>query len=55
MSAPAPFSFLRTLDFGFGTWIRDLDLGLGFRTGLGLDNYFLWPNVRLIMNSARIV
>ena len=26
------------LGFGFGTWIWDLDLGLGFGTGLGLDN-----------------
>ena len=25
------------LDFGFGTWILDLDFGLGFETGLGLD------------------
>ena len=27
------------LDFGFGTWIWDLDLGLGFVTEFGLDNY----------------
>ena len=30
ISAPVPF--LRTLDFGFGTWIWDLDFELGFRT-----------------------
>ena len=55
VSAPVPVPFLRTMDFGFRTWIWDLDLGLIFGTGLGIDNYFLWPNVRLIMNSARIV
>ena len=26
------------LDFGFGTWIWDLDLGPRFGTGLGLEN-----------------
>ena len=38
MSAPVPDRFLLTLDFGFWTWIWDLDFGLGFWTGLGLDN-----------------
>ena len=32
--SPSPFP----LDFGFGTWILVPDLGLGFETGLGLDN-----------------
>ena len=32
MSAPVPVTFLCTLDFGFWTWILDLDLGLEFRT-----------------------
>ena len=32
LSAPVPFLFLWTLDFGFGTWIWDLDLGPGFGT-----------------------
>ena len=36
VSAPVPF--LSTLDFGFGTWILDLDFVPGFGTGLGLDN-----------------
>ena len=32
------------LRLGFETWIWDLDLGLGFVTGLGLDNFtgILW-------------
>ena len=49
LSAPVPFLFLWTLDFGFWTWILDLGFGLGFWTwildldlglgiGLGLDN-----------------
>ena len=38
LSAPVPVPFLLTLDFGFCTWIGDLDLGPGFGTGLGLDN-----------------
>ena len=51
VSAPVPVPFLWTLDFGFWTWILDLDFGpgfwtwtldldfgLGFWTGLGLDN-----------------
>ena len=38
LSAPVPFLFLWTLDFGFCTWNLDLALGLGFGTGLGLDN-----------------
>ena len=37
VSVPVPFPLLWTLDFVFGTWIWDLDLGLGFETGLGLD------------------
>ena len=32
MSAPVPVPFLWTLDFAFGTWVRDMDLGLGFGT-----------------------
>ena len=32
---PSPIPF--PLDFGY--WILDLDFGLGFWTGLGLDNY----------------
>ena len=39
VSAPVPVPFLMTLDFGFWTWIGDLDFGLGFWTGLGLDNF----------------
>ena len=31
--------FLWTSDFGFGTWISNLDLELEFGTGLGLDNF----------------
>ena len=38
MSAPVPVPFLWTLDFGFGTWFLDLDLGLEFGSGLGLEN-----------------
>ena len=38
LSAPVPLLFLWTSDLGFGTWICDLDLGLGFGTGLRLDN-----------------
>ena len=38
VSTPVTVPFLRTLDFGFGTWIWGLDLGLGFGTGFGLDN-----------------
>ena len=38
VSAPVPFLFLWTLDFGIWTWIWDLDLWLGFGTGFGLDN-----------------
>ena len=42
MLAPVPVPFLWTLDFGFGSLIWDLDLGLGFGTwiwdsDLGLD------------------
>ena len=42
VSSPVPVPFLSTLDFGFGTRIWDLDLGLGFGTwiwdlDLGLD------------------
>ena len=39
LSAPVSFPFLWTLDFEFLTWIWDLNFGLGFRTGLGLDNH----------------
>ena len=38
MSAPVQVSCLWTLDLGFGTWIWHQFLGLGFGTGLGLDN-----------------
>ena len=38
VSALVPVPFLWTLGPGFETWIWDLDLGLGFATGLGLDN-----------------
>ena len=38
LSTPVPFHFLWTLDFVLGTWILDLDFGLGFWTGIGLDN-----------------
>ena len=42
VSAPDPVPFLWTLDFGFRTWMWDLDLGPGFGTwiwdlDLGLD------------------
>ena len=37
VSAPVPFLFLWTLDFGFRIWIWDLDLGLGFWTEFGLN------------------
>ena len=35
-------TWIRDLNLGleFGTWIWNLDLGLGFGTGIGLDNYF---------------
>ena len=39
VSAPVQVPFLWTLDLGFGPWIMDLDFGLGFWTGLGLDNF----------------
>ena len=38
VSAPVLFPFLRTKNFGFGTRIWDLDLGLRFGTGLGREN-----------------
>ena len=41
VSSPVPVPFLWTSDLGFGTWIWDLDLGVGFVTGLGLDNIIL--------------
>ena len=69
LSAPVPVPFLRTLDFGFGTWIWDLvlgqgfrtwiwdlDLGLGFGTGLGLDNskkYSLFKYYRLLYEAIK--
>ena len=42
VSAPVPVPFLWTLDLEFGTWILELDMGLGFGTwirdlDLGLD------------------
>ena len=43
LSAPIPIPFFWTLDFGFWTWIFDLDFWLRFWTGPGLDNiYNLW-------------
>ena len=41
VAAPVPGPFLRTLDFGFGTWIWDMDFGFVFGTGLGFDNFKL--------------
>ena len=45
VSAPVPFLFLWTLDFGFGTW----SLGLGFETGLRLDNIVFGAEESLIL------
>ena len=53
VSAPVPFPFLWTLDLRFGTWILDLDFGLGFGTGLGLDNYVILRSVNSQLNVQK--
>ena len=42
MSAPVPFPFLWTLDFGLGFW-----------TGLGLDNYVILRSVNSQLNVQK--
>ena len=56
VSAPVLVPFLWSLDFGFWTWIWDLDLGLDFGLTINpsincLQNVGSWPGVAEIAGS----